>query len=194
MWGEALLGRNRWRRRPLGRLLVTVVVLALIAWRGWVAPIGRPDAQPLGEGIWQVQRVVDGDTLIVERTISQRINGQMTSSQQSTRVRLMGVDTPETVRPNYPVEPWGPEASRFTKQFVAGGSVRLQLDKERLDKYGRLLAYVWVDERMLNEELLRAGLAEAKLTFRYSSAMKRRFGDAEAEAKDNRLGIWSGMP
>ncbi len=182
---------NRWRRRPHRRPLLLLFVFAIIAWRAWHAPIIRPDAKRLGEGIYQVQRVVDGDTLLVRRTVERRIAGRMTNRQQSTRVRLMGVDTPETVKPNYPVEPWGPEASRFTRQFVSGGSVRLQLDKERLDRYGRLLAYVWVGDHLLNEALLREGLARAQLTFRYSAAMKRRFRVAEDEAKDARRGIWS---
>ncbi|MFH1266468.1 MAG: thermonuclease family protein, partial [Planctomycetota bacterium] len=109
------------------------------------------------------------------------------------RIRLQGIDTPESVKPNHPVEPFGPEASEFTRRFVAegGGRVRLQFDRERVDKYGRFLAYVWVDDRMLNEELLRAGLATAETGFRYSKAMKDRFRRAEDEAKAAGRGIWS---
>jgi micrococcal nuclease len=107
-------------------------------------------------------------------------------------VRLIGANTPETVKPRWPVEPWGPEASAFTKRFVAGGDVRLELDAELHDRYGRILAYVWVGDRMLNEELIRAGLARAELQYRYSAAMKVRFRHAEAEAKAARRGIWSG--
>ena len=111
--------------------------------------------------------VVDGDTLLL---------------RDGTRIRLMGVDTPETVKPDTPVEPWGPEASEFTRDFVAGGPVRLEFDRERTDRFGRHLAYVWVGNRMLNEELLRAGLARWEPGYHYSQAMKTRFRRAQREA------------
>ena len=130
------------------------------------------------KGFYTVERVVDGDTLLLTT---------------GTRVRLQGIDTPETVRPDSPVEPWGPEASAFTKQFVAqsDGQVRLSFSNERLDKYGRLLAFVWHGDTLLNEELVRAGLARAKTEYRYSGTMKRRLVQAEQQARDQRLGIWS---
>jgi len=163
------------RRRALAVLLV---LAALVLVRLWQQDPSRAPPETLDEGTYRVERVVDGDTLLLA-------NG--------ARVRLQGVDTPETVKPNHPVEPFGPEATEFTRRFVAGGNgtVRLQFDRERLDKYGRFLAYVWVGDRMLNEELVRAGLATAELGYRYSSAMKTRFRRAEEEAKDAARGIWS---
>ena len=155
---------------------MAVVLLALV-WRYYNAPPGPPEV--LAEGLYEVQRVVDGDTLLLAN---------------HARVRLIGADTPETVKPNHPVEPWGPEASEFSRQFVAGRQVRLELDRERLDKYGRFLAYVWVGDRMLNEELIRAGLARAELQYHYSASMKTRFRRAEADAKSAGRGIWSGQP
>ena len=142
------------------------------AWDGSQSPV-QPEA--LDEASYAVRRVVDGDTLLLA-------NG--------ARVRLIGVDAPETVKPDWPVEPWGPEASEFTRRFVAAGEVRLQFDRERLDRFDRFLAYVWVGDRMLNEELLREGLARFERGFRYSQTMKRRFGQAEEEAKIERRGIW----
>ncbi|MEZ6073003.1 MAG: thermonuclease family protein [Pirellulales bacterium] len=124
----------------------------------------------------QVQRVVDGDTLLLAN---------------KARVRLIGIDTPETVKPDTPPEPWGAEASAFTKQFVRGGTVRLEFDRERVDQYDRVLAYVYVDDQMLNEELLRAGLARMEPQYRYAPSMKRRFRAAEDEARAQHLGIWS---
>lgn len=129
-----------------------------------------------------VLRVVDGDTLLLT---------------DHTRVRLLGVDSPEVLKPETPVEPWGPEASQFTRQFIAGKRLRLQFDRERADAYGRRLAYVWVAdsqgrERMLNEELLRAGLARGLYHHPYSADMKRRFRAAEDEARRAKRGIWSG--
>lgn len=134
--------------------------------------------EDLPEGVYLVERVVDGDTLVL-------VGG--------ARVRLIGADTPETVKPNHPVEPFGPEATEFTKSFVndAAGEVRLQMDKERKDRFDRFLAYIFSGDRMLNEELIRAGLATARTEFNYSRAMKRRFRQAQDEAKAGHLGLWS---
>jgi len=163
-------------RRRLPLAAVAVVLLALV-WRYFSAPPAPPEV--LAEGLYEVERVVDGDTLLLANR---------------ARVRLIGADTPETVKPNHAIEPWGPEAAQFTQQFVAGGQVRLEFDRERLDKYGRFLAYVWVGDRMLNEQLIRAGLARAEPQYHYSPAMKTRFRRAEADAKSAERGIWSGRP
>jgi micrococcal nuclease len=159
--------------------LVLLVVVGLLR----VGLIGEqpPDADTLAPGMFaaethEVERVVDGDTLLLANR---------------ARVRLIGIDTPETVKPNTPPQPWGAEATAFTKEFVAGGTVRLEFDRERVDQYDRFLAYVYVDEAMLNEELLRAGLARMEPQYRYDQGMKRRFRKAEDEARANRLGIWS---
>ncbi len=157
-----------------------VVLVLVILLRFWGGPVGQPHPgprEPLPPGEHHVVRVVDGDTLIVD---------------PHARVRLIGVNAPETVKPDWPVEPWGPEASAFTKRFVAGGDVRLEFDDEPVDAYDRYLAYVWVGDRMLNEALLRAGLARFEQGFHYSSAMKRRFRQAQDEARRKHLGIWSG--
>jgi micrococcal nuclease len=77
----------------------------------------------------------------------------------------------------------------------ADGRVRLTFGLERKDRFDRFLAFVWDGDVMLNEELLRAGLAEARLGFRYSGAMKSRFAEAQEEARRARRGIWSnGQP
>lgn len=131
-----------------------------------------------------VERCVDGDTLIV------RFDDGTTE-----RVRLIGSNTPETVKPNSPVEPFGPEASAFTKRRVeeAGGAIRLVADGDRRDKYGRRLAFVYLadSEVSLNEELVRQGFAKAQTQYRFSSEMKRRLEAAEAAARREKLGIHS---
>jgi micrococcal nuclease len=143
--------------------------------RIWIGP--APVATgPLAEGNYAIARVIDGDTIVV--------------APKST-IRLIGADTPETVKPEHPVEPLGPEATAFTKRFLSGGSARLTFDRERVDRFGRHLAYVWADHRLLNEELIRNGLARFEPRFHYSELMKRRFRQAEREAKDAHLGIWS---
>ncbi len=166
-------------RRPL---TIVGLLLLFVLLRLLTSDVSRPSGpESLSEGVHRVERVVDGDTLLL-------VGG--------ARVRLIGADTPETVQPNHAVEPYGPEAAAFTEQFVrdAGGEVRLQMDRERKDRFDRFLAYVFAHDRMLNEELIRMGLATARTEFDYSQSMKRRFRRAEEEAKSAKLGIWSSTP
>lgn len=165
-----------------------LAVLILVALRGWYE---RDSFEPpasqhtrradgsLQAGEYRVLRVVDGDTLLLEHA---RI-----------RVRLQGIDTPETVKEDTPVEDWGPEATQFTKRFVqnARGRVRIEIDGEAVDRYGRQLVFVWHDDLLLNEELVRQGLARAKLGYDYSEAKKQRLRAAEDEAQSRKRGIWS---
>jgi micrococcal nuclease len=165
-------------RRPWQAILLVTLLLALAALQQWRPQLFRPAAPPAFESeTCRVARVVDGDTLLL--------------ADSKERVRLIGANTPETVKPNWPVEPWGPEAASFTRDFLSGGAVCMEFDGPARDKYGRKLAYVWVGDRMLNEELIRAGLARAELQYEYSAAIKERFRRAEAEARSNRRGIWS---
>lgn len=172
---------NLLRRSRAPRWLIIVAVLAVLAFQYFATPANRDtDARPVDTGTpgqtYVVKRVVDGDTLLME-------GGE--------RVRLLGVDTPETVREDFPVEPWGPEASTFTERMVEGRPVVLKFDKERRDRFGRLLTYVYIDGVLLNEELIRAGLSEAQLQYPYSNAKKRLFREAEEEAKAANRGLWS---
>jgi micrococcal nuclease len=174
-------------RRPGQALLVVGIVLAAAAVQHWRPDLFQSSPAPPATntsasssdaaGTYRIQRVVDGDTLVLVGV--------------KEHVRLIGANTPETVKQNTPVQPWGPEATAFTKKFLAGGEVRIEFDGSHHDKYGRLLALVYVGDRMLNEELIREGLAKAETQYSYSAAMKSRFRRAEAEAKAARRGIWS---
>lgn len=176
---------NPRRRFPLPRQTVAVrlalllLVAGLAAWQ-YFFPEQPPARPPLEPGTRaSVLRAVDGDTLLLA---------------DHTRVRLLGVDTPETKRPDWPVEPFGPEAHEFTREHVEGRTVRLEFDTERHDKYDRTLAYVYLDDWFLNEELIRAGLGRAITNHPYSEAMKRRFRAAQREAQEAHRGIWSTTP
>jgi micrococcal nuclease len=175
-------------RNSKKRLLVALVVMLLIAIRAWSErdSFQQPDSQrsrPTDAGLLtgecRVLRVIDGDTLLLE--------------QAHTRVRLQGIDTPETVKENTPVEAWGPEASQYTKRFVhdANGRVRIENDGEAADRFGRQLVFVWHNDRMLNEELVRQGLAKAKLGYEYSEAKKQQLRAAQDDAQKHHRGIWS---
>ena len=137
------------------------------------------EPQHVLEGTYAVERVVDGDTLVI--------------AKPRCRVRLQGIDTPETVKEGSPVEQWGPEATAYSEEFVraAAGRVRLEFGPERRDRFGRLLAFVWHEDRLLNEELVHAGLARAKLGYDYRESLKRRLKKAEQDARRQRRGIWS---
>lgn len=136
--------------------------------------IGIVSAQPL----YLCTRVVDGDTIVV------KIDGKQ------EKVRLIGVDTPETKHPRKPVEYYGKEASEFTKSMVEGKQVRLEYDWQRRDKYGRLLAYVFlVDSTFLNAEIVKQGYGHAytRFPFKYLD----EFRQYEREARENNRGLWS---
>ena len=173
--------RRRFRARRTWRFWVGWFALLAIGIR--IAYLTQVDDRPreLAEGTYRVSFVIDGDTLVLD---------------DGKKIRLIGVDTPETDTRKRPAEPWGFEATKFARDFLerSDGQLRLQFDHERLDFYNRYLAYVFVGDKMLNEELIRAGLGQFTPGFRYSETMKRRFRLAEREAKTKRLGIWSQAP
>ena len=139
------------------------LVLALL-----LAPISQVSAQ-------LVTRVVDGDTIIV---------------QGVGRVRLIGVDTPETVDPRRPVQYFGKEASEFTHRMAEGKVVRLEFDAERKDRFGRTLAYVYLpDGTFLNAEIVKQGYGHAytQFPFRYLE----QFQGYEREAREASAGLWA---
>lgn len=157
---------------------IWLLLLLFILWRANSFTSPQPAPEQLEEGVHEVLRDVDGDTILLK---------------SGARVRLQGINCPESVKPDSPVEPWGPEASQFTKDFLkhAHNRVGLTFSLERKDRYDRFLAFVWDGDTMLNEELVRAGLAHARLDYRYSGTMKRRLAAAQDEAKAAQRGIWS---
>lgn len=125
-----------------------------------------------------VNRVVDGDTIEVT------INGN------TEKVRLILVDTPETVHPQKPVQPFGPEASDFAKKHLEGQQIFLELGVQERDKYGRLLGYVWLGDKLFNKMLLEEGLARVSV-FPPNTKYIDDFKVVEKSAKDAKKGIWS---
>jgi endonuclease YncB( thermonuclease family) len=153
--------------------------ICFVVWRAYSVAVHSPVViEQLQEGTHTVQRDIDGDTILLD---------------SGARVRLQGINCPESVKPNWPVEPWGMEASQFTKDFLkrARNQVRLTFSSERKDRYDRFLAFVWDGDVMLNEELVRAGLADVHSEWNYSPVMKRRLLEAQDEARKARRGIWS---
>lgn len=121
-----------------------------------------------------VQRVIDGDTLVV---------------QTVGTVRLIGVDTPETVHPRRAVEPFGPEATQFAKTLVQGKTVRVEYDMERRDRYGRALGYVYMDDgTFLNAEIVKQGYGRAYTGHAFK--FRDQFRAYERQARAAKRGLW----
>ncbi len=128
----------------------------------------------------EVVTVVDGDTIVVS------------VGDAEEHVRLIGIDTPETKRPDTPVECFGPEASDGTKSLLPPGTpVHLERDTELRDRYDRLLAYVYRagDGLFVNFELVRTGYADA-YPYRPNVAYSTEFRDAADAAKAAKVGLW----
>ena len=145
----------------------------------------------------KVVRVVDGDTAIFTLMID---DGQ---KYKDERVRFTGVNTPETVHPNKPVEYYGKEASNFTKsKLTAGKIVWLQTDVGARDRYSRMLAYVWIEkpenvddekevrEKMFNSTLLLEGYAQTS-SVQPNTKYSRLFAEFQKEARENNKGLWN---
>lgn len=140
-----------------------------------VTPESSQSTSSIPSNMYKVKRVVDGDTIELE-------NGQ--------KVRYIGIDTPETVKPNSAVECFGKEASNKNKELVEGKTVRLEKDVSETDRFGRLLRYVYVDDIFVNDFLVREGYANSA-SFPPDIKNQDRFRDAEVEAKSNNRGLWS---
>ena len=154
--------------------LVTLIALSACSWR----PTAAPPAGPAG--LATIVRPVDGDTVVV------RVGGV------EERVRLIGIDTPESVSRQRPVECFGPEAKHRTAELLpAGTHVRLERDVEARDPYDRLLAYVTRadDDVLVNLLLVSEGFAESA-RFAPNLAHQAELDRAEAEAKAARRGLW----
>jgi micrococcal nuclease len=133
---------------------------------------------PRSTAVRIVTRVVDGDTVVLNR---------------GERVRLIGVDTPETKHPQKPVQRFGREATAFTRRVVEGRPVHLEYDGQRRDRYGRTLAYVFLaDGRLLNAEIIRQGYGFAYT--KYPFRRLEEFRQLEREARRAGRGLWADAP
>lgn len=132
-----------------------------------------------------VLRVVDGDTIEVDRGLG------------AEKVRYIGVDTPETVKPGSPVEWMGPEASAANKALVEGREVVLEHDVSETDRYGRLLRYVWLHDgpawTLVNLALVSAGYA-AVVTYPPDVKYVELYLAAQREAREAGRGLWGEPP
>lgn len=162
----------RRRRRLLGLLGAVIVAVALAATRQAAGPPAAPQGQVA------VVRIVDGDTLIVTGGV---------------RVRLIGINTPESVDPDRPVECFGKEAAAALARLVPPGTpVRLTYDVERTDRFGRTLAYLYrtSDGLFINAALVEQGFAQPA-TYPPNVAHAAEFAVLAGQARQGRMGLWS---
>lgn len=174
----------------LGALVVSVGLGACGAAPGGAGSDGVPGGarSPIGSGVdpvvtnARVARVTDGDTIHVER------NGH------DETIRLIGIDTPETKKPDTPVQCFGPEATAYTTSLLPKGTrLHLERDVEARDPYGRLLAYVYrVDDGMfVNLQIISQGYARP-LTIPPNVAHADEFVAAARSAEAGNVGLWAG--
>ncbi len=129
-----------------------------------------------------VERVVDGDTIVVK------------GGEKGKKIRFLLVDTPETKKPKTPVQPFGKKASEFTKSALKkGDKIYVQYGKSKSDKYGRYLGYIYYKKDgnwiMLNEELVAEGLARVGYVYEDKDHLSE-LNKAQKYAEDNKLNIW----
>lgn len=170
-------------KRRLRTLLVSLIILAASAASVWLV---QPNTQTAtvsptipAPGYYRIAHFTDGDTLSVD------MNGT------DEAVRFIGIDTPETKKPDTPVQCYGPEASNFTKQTIGAQPVRLEADPtgDNRDRYNRLLRYVYLpDGTLLNRELIAKGYAFAYTSFPFTK--KADFVAAQTDAQQAKLGLW----
>lgn len=169
-------------QRKLLRLAIAVAAVGIVAAGqalGWwqepakTATHGQP-------GLYNVKSFADGDTITVEM------------GGREERIRMIGVDTPETHKPNAPVQCYGPEASAYTKQLIGDEQVRLEADPQssNRDRYNRLLRYVYLaDGRLVEAELIKGGYGFAYTYFPFTKSAE--FTAAQKQAQEQRAGLWT---
>jgi micrococcal nuclease len=160
------LERAERRRRPGLVFLILLVGSCVIAACSGDDPSGRVCVS-----------VTDGDTIVLD-------GGE--------RVRLIGVDTPELHDPRKPVQPFAREAKAFTQKRVGGRRVKLEYDQTRLDRFGRTLAYVFLEDgTLLNLRIIEEGYGFAYTKYPFRDDYMERFRQAEREARDRNRGLWA---
>lgn len=191
-------GKDRYRHgvadrtattRRTATVLVTLAVALTSAGTARSAPADpRYPVGPTERG-FVVTRVVDGDTVHVER------------DGVDLTVRLIGINAPESVKPNAPVECFGPQSSAFAKARLTGRRVLLEFDPSqgRTDQYGRTLAYVWIEQpggaaTMFNRTAVLAGFARERQYGPRRPLWKPVLSDAQAQARRARAGLWGACP
>lgn len=170
----------RIRKHHISALSLLVVgVVALGQHYGWFSQSAHQvlSAQP---GLYSIDHFIDGDTIAVKM------------QDKTETIRMIGVDTPETHKPNTPVQCYGPAAAAYTKNLIGTQQVRLEADPKSTnrDRYNRLLRYVYVpDGRLVAEELIKNGYGFAYTSFPFTKSDD--FVRDQTTAQRGGKGLWS---
>ncbi len=174
--------KSKYRKYAL--IILVVLMCLIVAFCLWQAikPKSKFSASIKidQEAYYPVTHVLDGDTFKVK------------IGKKEITVRMLGIDTPETVDPRKPSQCYGNEASNETKKLLASTTVQLMLNPKRevLDKYGRYLAYVYLSNGILfNEYLLKNGFAR-EYTYGKAYSMQKEFKAVESDARKKKMGLW----
>lgn len=169
------------RKKQKTSLLSILIIIAALCYfvpQYWQQITQNQLAEALPSGSYRVVRVVDGDTIVISY------------QGKEEKVRLIGVDTPESVHSDASKNtPYGKIASDYTKAQLTGKTIQLEFDVQERDKYGRLLAYVYVDGKMYNKTLLEEGHAKVA-TFPPNVKYVEEFQQLEQKAQEEQIGMW----
>jgi micrococcal nuclease len=171
---------NEIKQRSWFWLVVLVALVGGLLFLAHYISLHKPTFETSTPGLYPVTHFVDGDTIDVD------MNGK------TETIRFIGVDTPETHKPNTPVQCYGPEAAAYTKQVIGSNKVRLQsdsLDTNR-DRYGRLLRYVYLpDNTLVEQKIISGGYGFAYTDFPFEKS--EDFKAYQQAAKSEGKGLWS---
>ena len=171
---------------PIAIIVVSLLIAGLIYFLSCYLSIDKMEfynsnSTQTQNGLYGIVRVIDGDTVII------KINGR------NETVRLIGINTPETVDHRRPVECFGIEASNKAKKILTGKNVRLEADNivGEKDKYGRSLRYIFLEDGTnFNKMMINEGYAY-EFTYELSYKYQDEFKQAEQEARENKKGLWA---
>lgn len=179
-------------------MIVHVRILLLLGFLAATAPEAGSTTDPQARFGVSEQSRESRDEIPAERAVLRVIDGDTIVVTLNEKVRLIGVDTPETVHPKRTVQCFGKDAKEFTRAMVQHRSIRLALDeanaaRNHKDRYGRTLAYVYFDDgTMLNAELIRRGFAHAYTRFPFRHIVE--FRQLERIARSRAVGLWASCP
>lgn len=168
------------RRATAITTILTAAILAAVSLLYGRIPTFNLEAPAITPGFYRVTHITDGDTFEVDM------------AGATEKIRMIGVDTPETKKPNSPVQCYGPEASEFTKRTLTGKSVRLEADptNDNRDRYGRLLRYVYLqDGSLYQEQLISQGYSFAYTVFQFQKA--ESFTKLQHQSQQAKIGLWA---
>lgn len=177
--GTRKSGTSSWMKKPTGIIGVVAVLLVLFFYNNFFQ---EQEPEPSRSDLIPVElvKIIDGDTIKIKY------------EGKEQNVRYLLIDTPETNHPRLGKQPFGDEAKERNHELITSGKLEIELDiGEQIDKYGRLLAYIYVDGVSVQEKLLEEGLARVAYVYPPNTRHLDAFEKAQDKAKKAELGIWS---